>query len=485
MPLSSPGLGSGLDVNSIVSQLVALERAPLQKLQVTAQRLQTQLSAIGQLESLVTAFKDALAPLNKTDSYKLKTATTSDAALTITATSGAPVGSYAVSVSSLSAGQTLASAVGQFASSTSVVGTGSLTIRLGAWTGDPPTAFAPKSGSGDVVVPIGAGSNTLAGVRDAINAANAGVTASIITDASGARLSVRSAANGLENGFRITVADDDGIHTDAAGLSRLAYDPPSAVNQMTRAQSAANTVATINGISVSSASDTLADVVEGLTIKINKLPAAAATVTVADDTASVSKNVATFVGAYNSLTRFLSDATRYDPVTKQGALFQGDTTVVSLQTQLRSLLAQQGGASYFHSTLSSLGVQLQTDGTLKVNQAKLDEALKSLPEVSKALANVDLAEPAKNGFAKRFSTWAESLLESTGALPSRKKSLEARLTGNGKEQNTASDRIALVEKRLRAQYSSLDLVSSKYSALNSFVNQFTQQLQTFNVASSK
>ena len=244
--LSSPGIGSGLDINGIVSKLMSIESQPMTKLQTEGKNLQTQLSAVGQLQSLMSSFQDAVKPLTQSSSYQQTSAVSSDS-LSVGASTGtgAVTGTYSVNVSAVASAQTLVSAQGQFTASTDTVGTGSITLRLGTWNAGL-TSFTPQTGSSDVVIPIDSTKNTLAGIRDAINAANAGVTASIVTDSSGARLALASTATGAANGFRVTVSDDDGNNTDASGLSRLAYDPANSAAQMTRAQAAADTSATIN-----------------------------------------------------------------------------------------------------------------------------------------------------------------------------------------------------------------------------------------------
>lgn len=469
--LSSPGIGSGLDVNGIVSQLVAIERQPIAVLQTSANKLQTQLSAMGKLQSLTSALRDAATPLLSADSYAQTTATSGDAtAVSATSTTKAAPGTYSIAVQSLSAGQTLVSASGQFANSAAFVGTGSLTLSIGSWAPDL-SGFTPKAGSSDVVINIIAGEDSLASVRDKINAANAGVTAAIITDTSGSRLSLQSAVNGAENGFRLTAVDDDTLNNDNAGLSRLTYNPAVAPAQLTRTQTAANTAATINGIAVGSASDTLVDVVSGMTIKLAKVTTTPVTLTVTRNTESIKQLLARFASAYNDLNKYLGEQTKYDPVTKTGALFQGDSTVVGIQNQLRAMVGRSSTATPAFARLSDLGMQIQKDGTLQVVTAKVDEALKNLSGVTTALSNSDALEPANNGLIRRMSAWADGMLDAKGALPGRSKTIQSRLTVNQKDQESVARHVADTEKRLRAQYSALDSNMSKFTALSNYVSQ--------------
>lgn len=475
--ISSAGIGSGLDVNSIIESLVKVEQVPLIKLQSVGSAMQTKLSAFGQMQSLVSSFRDAAAQLQNPTSYAVTSAVSSDTtAVGASSSTKALPGTYSVAVTSLSATQNTVSASGQFASGSDAVGTGSITISLGTWsTGQ--TAFTAKTGATDVVIPIGASENTLAGIRDKINAANAGVSATIVTDASGSRLALQSSAPGAVNGFRISVADDDTGNFDAQGLSRLAFDPPNATAGQSITQSAANTRASINGIAVETASNTLSDVVDGMTFNLSKVTTSPVTVSVARNTESVKTLLTNFVASYNALSSFLSSATQYDASTKKSALLQGDATTTGLQNQLRSMISQGGKASAAFGSLSNLGVEFQKDGRLKINDTKLATALTNLPELTKAMSNVDLADPSNNGFAKKLTSWADGLLSTDGTLPGKTKSIQSQIIANTKDQEKMTDRISGIEKRIRAQYTALDKTMANANALSKYV---AQQITTWN-----
>jgi flagellar hook-associated protein 2 len=483
--ISSPGVGSGLDVNGIVSQLVALEARPLSTLQTAAAKIQTRLSAMGQLQSLVSGLRDAAGALADPASYTVLSAGSTDSSIAtaaIAAGAQPASGSYAVTPLALATAQTNASAQGQFAASTDTAGSGKLTLCLGSWN-DAQTAFTPKAGSSDVEISV-AGTDTLATIRDKINAANAGVTAALITDTTGVRLTVRSNSTGAENGFRLRATDDDLSDTDASGLSRLAYDPAGGAGQLGRTVAAADARATVNGIEVRSATDTLTGVVEGLTIKLGKVSATPATLTVSPGTDSVKAAVNKFVNAYNALAKWIGEQTRYNAETRTAGLFQGDSAVVGLQTQMRSLVGAASLASPTQQTLSSLGIEQQKDGTLAVNGARLDSALGNLTEFAAALSRATPGQPMLTGAAVRLEAWADGLLESTGAIPGRTRSLQDRLSANQNDQARLADRLTQIEKRLRAQYSALDTTVSQLNNLSSYVSQQMTAIANFNKQSS-
>ena len=475
--ISSAGIGSGLDVKTIVASLMAVEQRPLTKLQTVASTMQTKLSAFGQMQSFASSFRDAAAQLQNASSYAVTTAVSSDAtAVGASSTTKAIPGAYTISVDALASTQSTVSASGQFGTGADVVGTGSITLSLGTWsTGQ--TTFTAKPGSADIVIPIGATENTLAGIRDKINAAKAGVSATLVTDAGGTRLALQSTSTGAANGFRVTVADDDANNTDALGLSRLAFDPPSATAGTAITQSAANTLATINGIAVETTGSTLTDVVDGITFNLSRKTTTPVTVSVTRNTDSVKTLVTGFVASYNALASFLTSATAYDASTKQAALLQGDATTTSLQNQLRTMVGQGGKASAAFGALSDLGLEFQKDGRLKVNDTKLTAALAKLPELTTAMTNVDLADPGNNGFARTITTWADKLLASDGSLTGKTKAIQSQIASNQKDQNKLSDRLTAIEARIQAQYSALDTTMAKANALSKYV---TQQITTWN-----
>lgn len=489
--ISSAGIGSGLDVKSIISSLMDVEKVPLTKLQNTGTAFQTKLSAFGQVQSLVSSLNDAIAPLTKPATFGLLTTSTSDAtSVTASANPTAVAGNYTVGVSTLAATQSTVSASGQFTDASSPVGTGTITIQLGSWNADQ-TGFTPKDGVGAIAIPIGASESTLGAIRDKINGANAGVSATLINDATGARLAFQSTRTGAENGFRVQVAADapaasaaTGVPDPTAapatgeqGLARLAFDPPGGTTGTVRSQAAADTEATINGIAVKTSGTTLTNVVDGLTFTATKITTSPVTVTVARDTASVKDQLGKFVEAYNGLVNFLASSTAYDPSTKSGALLQGDALATSLQNQLRSIVGAGGQASSAFGSLSSVGVEFQRDGTIKLNDTKVAAALTKLPELTKAFTASDTGDTGKNGFATRIAGWAKGLLASNGTLPGKAKSIQSQIAANQKDQQSFNDRLTTIQARIQAQYSALDSTISNANALQKLV---TQQITTWN-----
>lgn len=374
MAISSPGLGSGLDVSSLVSQLMALERRPLTALDTKEAKYQAQLTAYGSLKGALSSFQTAVAALAAPARFSATKASLADTTVaTASASAGAAAGNYSIEVQTLAQSHKVKS--GSFTTTTDAVGTGTITIQFGTYSGGAFTLNADKAAA---TISIDSSKSSLAGVRDAINAANAGATASIVNDGSGNRLVIASKDSGVANALKITVADDDADNTDNAGLSQLVHDASSGgTTNMTQTVAAQNAVVVIDGITVSKASNTITDAIEGVTLTLLKANTpSATTLSVSRDTAAVQTSVQSFVKAYNDLKKTIDDLSKYDAANKRASTLTGEATVRSVQSQLRSqfntALTTAGGGL---TTLSDIGISFQADGTLKLDTVKLNTAL--------------------------------------------------------------------------------------------------------------
>lgn len=467
--LSSIGIGSGLDANAIVTQLMSLERRPIEQLKTEAGKIDAQLSSFGRIQSSLDSLRSAARALTDTSTWRAAGATSGDAAAVgVTVSSGTSPGSYAVQVDRLAAAQMNATAA--VASSSTAIGEGTLTIDIGRWADDL-SGFTPKAGSSPVQITIGPGEDTLDKIRDKINnTAGLGVRATIVNDASGSRLVLQSRETGAAAGFRVQVADDDGDGADAAGLSRLAYDPAAGAAVSTRSQAGRNAQATINGLVVESATNSLSNVIDGVSLTLGKVTTAPVDVTVSRDTASMRKAIDGFVSAYNDVVKLVRDQTKYDAGSKNAGTLQGDRTAISLLGQMRMAISGSSSASSVFGRASDIGLSIQTDGTIKVSSTKLDEAFGKIDELQSFFAAATDSS-ATNGLAYRLRQLTDQLLGTDGALSSRQEGLRQLKTSNGQRQQALEDRIALTEKRLRAQYQALDASMAKLGNLSNYVSQ--------------
>jgi flagellar hook-associated protein 2 len=463
--LNAPGIGSGLDVKGLVTQLMAVEQQPLTMLNAREAEFQSKLSALGSVTGALAALQIAGKALASASKVQNSATSNDSQVLTATADSDAASGNFNVVVTSLAQAQKLiatgqtstTNSIGSGASTTLTFSFGTIASALGPVNGTYSDAtFVPNPDKVPLSVTIGS-SNTLAGIRDAINAANAGVTASIINDGSGLpyRLAIVSNDTGVSNSLRITSSGDSAIG------SLLAYDPaaPSAQN-LKQTQTAQNAALTIDGVNITSASNTVAGAIPGVTLSLTKPTEAGKPVIVAvqGDTSNLSAALGALVKAYNSAHTIIAG------VTAKGANLQGDWGVLALQRQVNSILGstQPSGGNY--STLSSLGISFNKDGTLTFDAAKTNTALAADPIHVAALTFA---------IGTAIDTAATSLLGPGGPVPAEQDGINRSIKDIGSRRVAMQHRLELTQARYQRQFSALD---SLLSGMNQTSTYLTQQL---------
>lgn len=352
MALSSPGIGSNLDVNSIVTQLMALERRPLTQLDSREATYQAQLSAYGSLKGAISTFQTALTSLRNPASFDgLRAQSANTAIVAATTANNATAGTYAITVNTLAAQHVLRST--GFANATTAGSTGTITVQAG-------------SGAAHVIT-VDATNNTLEGVRNAINAAQTDVQASIVHDGSATpyRLVLTAAKGGTANTLNIS-------STLTAGAVKDALD------SLSEAQPAVNASVTVNGVSISSSGNQLTEAIPGVTLTLGGTGTTSVSVT--RDTTSIQSAVQSFVKAYNDLNGTVASLTAYNPATRQAGLLAGNSAAVNVQTRLRAIVnGSLTGVSGNLTRLSQIGVEFDRTGKLTLNAATLSSAITSSP----------------------------------------------------------------------------------------------------------
>ncbi|WP_426400216.1 flagellar filament capping protein FliD [Ralstonia sp. R-29] len=380
-PISLPGIGTSIDVNGLVTKLIQAESKGMTLRQTQQKTFQTQLSAVGSIKSALSTFQTAMASLNNVGTFSGMKATGHDTSvLNAAVSSSASAGTYRVNVTQLAQSQVL-TASGQ-ASAKSPIGSGAattLTFSFGTVSGgsfaDGRYTGASFTQNGNLAggsVAIDASNNTLSGIRDAINAANVGVSASIVNDGSGNpyRLVLTSSAGGASSEMKIAVSGDSALQ------SLLAHDPAGTQN-MTEVTTGQNALATVNGIAVQSPTNTLSEVVDGTSFTLAKT--GSTTVNVSSDAGQGSTAVLNFVKAYNALRIQLNALTKIDTANpaNSGAL-AGDVSTRALINQVTDVLGHGIGNGAYQS-LRSVGVTMDPDGTLSIDDSKLNAALSHSP----------------------------------------------------------------------------------------------------------
>lgn len=434
--------GSVIDVNSLVSQLVAATRAPRDS--VIAQQTQsvtTQISAVGSLKGALSSFQSALRAIDTPAAFNAEVANTSDASI-FTATAGASAvgGTYSVSVTQLAQAQQLVSNAFAGDGSTTV-GTGTLQLSLGG------VSFN---------VTVDSSNNTVAGLASAINAAggNPGITATVITGTDGAHLVLSSTLSGAANTLQVA-------ETDAGtGLSALTYAPGNTA-QYTQDSAAQDAVFSISGISHTSASNTVSDALSGVTLTLlgttaaGTGPGSSASLTVANDTATIATNIGAFVTAYNALVGSISSLDSFDSATGSAGPMLGDALLSGIQNEIRSTLygvVNTGSSTY--NSLASVGITTASDGTLNLNNRTLQTALSAAPSAVSALFS------GAGGVAASLNTRITSDLAAGGSIDSRSRTLV-------KQENSLTDQTTQLNSQMQALTASL---TQQYATLNTLLS---------------
>jgi flagellar hook-associated protein 2 len=479
--ITSSGLGSGLDVASIISQLMSIEKQPLTALKKDESSINAKISSFGKIQSALATLRDKSAAFNTTGVWGRTATTLADTSVaTVTSISGqnGVAGAYSLQVDALAVAQTVSSTAQT--SSASTLSEGTLTIDIGKWgSGSPASTFTPKSGTTSLTVAIGAGDTSLSAIRDKINAANAGVTAGIVTDTSGARLTLRSTATGEENAFRIGVSETNDDGNAATGLSALAYDAAALSSPMSRNQTARDARAVVNGIAVTSPSNTIDGVVEGLSIKLNKTTTGPVEMSVAADHTDLKTKINDFMTSYNGLIDQIKTETKYDAETKSAGKLQSDRTALGLQTKMQALLYEEysGSGAGSLKRLSDIGLSINATGHLELNSTKLDAALANPAQVKELLGGGSASDTtAQTGFMKRFRTFADAAQATDGPLETRTSSLKTQLRRNTDKQGSLDLHYQAVEERLRKQYDALDQRMSSINGLGSSVTMMIKRM---------
>mgnify|MGYP005751639879 CR=1 FL=1 len=443
MAISAAGVGSGLDVGSIINQLMAVERQPLSRLQEQQKSYQSKLSAFGQLQSAMSKLQDAATALTKSSTFSATTASAGDTkAFTVSSTASAQTGSYNIEVSQLARAQRTATSA---TTAPDLAGGGSLTITLGS--GTPKTVNLADGG-------------TLQDLRDAINAADAGVSAQIINNGTVNQL-ISSKESGAANAFKLE---------GSGGLSEFSFDPSAPAGAMVSVQQAKDAMLSIDGLAITRSTNTISDAIDGVTLTLAKPTDGETTMTVARNDETAKKAIDDFAKAYNELNTLIRSQTSYDAGTKKAGTLNGDASVRSIQGQLRSVFANPISGLTGATMLSDAGISFKTDGSMSVDSTKLAQAL---ADPSKKIGELFAGNGTVDGFAKTLETRIKDMLGTDGLLSARTDGINRTIKSFDSRIEAFELRLERVQARYSAQFTALDAAMSSMSTTSAYL---TQQL---------
>ncbi|WP_456309950.1 flagellar filament capping protein FliD [Serratia proteamaculans] len=460
--ISTLGIGSGLDLSTILTKTESAEKAALTPISKQQTAFTAKLSAYSTMKSALTTFQAANTKLNNADLFSSTKTSSTSTAFSATTSAGAVAGKYTIAVTQLASAQTLTSAVQP--SNTTALATDDSTISI------------KLAGSDKAIdVKVTAANSSLTGIRDAINKASAGVTASVIKTGDGSyRLSLTSDKTGTDNAATLSVTGDSTLQ------SMLNYDGTNSSN-MTQSVAAENAMLKVNNVDIESSSNTISDALEGITLNLTAETTGTQSLTITKDTSSVSNTIAAWATAYNTLQDSLNALTKYTAVdagtdtqdTSNGALL-GDSTLRTIQSQMKDMLTNMSSTSNF-KTLSQIGITTDpTSGQLKTDQTKLDAALAKDPDGIKAMF---IGDGKTTGITTKLDTNLTGWLSSKGAIQAATDGVSKTLNNLTVQYNKISDRIDDTIARLKTQFTALDVMMSK---LNNTSDYLTQQFATTN-----
>jgi flagellar hook-associated protein 2 len=476
--ISSLGVGANLDLASLLTQLQTAESQPLVALQAKAKSYTSKLSAYGTIQSALSTLQTAAKKLGDPTLFQSVTGTpTVSGILSASATDVSAAGNYTIDVSQLAQAQTVITA-GQVDTKTAI-GNGKITIDFGAITGGTLNAttgqytgatFAADASQTAKSITIDPTNNTLEGIRNAINGANAGVTATIVNDGSGSpnRLVLTSTQTGEKSSMRISVDGD-------ATLQNLLNNDPAGTQNLKQTAAAQNAKLNVNGIDVTSASNTVKEAIQGATLTL--VNTGKTGLSMKENTAGVKTAINDFVKAYNSLQSTAASLTTYDADTNTAAALVGDSTLRNLQTRIRqALTTPQAGGTNDMKVLTEIGVAFQKDGTLAVDSDKLDKALANN---LKGVANLfSSATGSTAGYGKQIDALVTDL--NTGALKVASDGVTSTIKQLDDQYDAMQLRVDATVDRYRKQFNQLDVL---INSMNNTKSYLTQQFEAMSNSS--
>lgn len=429
--ISSAGLGSGLDINGIISSLMAVEAQPLTALATKEASYQAKLSAFGSLKGALSSLQTAAQTLKNASTFSSKTTSSADATVaTATASTTATAGTYDIAITTLAKAHSIRTDTNFAAGAT--FGAGTLSIQIGSGTAQTVTIEAGK---------------TLAQIAATINDAKVGVSATVVDTGT---LVLTSGTTGPDGA--IVLSDPNGL---LGATSTLQTATPAAFS--------------VNGIAMTRSSNTLTDAISGVTLNLLK-EASSTRVTVTNNTGTVTSAVNAFVKAYNDAIGGIKQMTAYDAANKKASVLTGDSTTRSIQSQLSNLVQTSvSGIAGGISRLSDIGITVQKDGTLAVDSSKLSAAV---ADPGKDVAALFTQTTTGNeGIAVRFNTMLEGIVGTSGLITSRTDGISASIKDLQKRADALNLRLEQVEKRYRAQFSRLDTLIASMNQTSTYLSQ--------------
>lgn len=445
--ITSLGVGSGLDLNGLLTQLQASERQKLTPLTQQQNTQQTKISAYGRLQSAMDRLQESITALNDASTFKQQKSTVTGEGVSATAGESANAGRYDINVTQLARAGSVASnsvTMDQVLAASDTT----LTLDFGATYTD--GAFDPNAPAlSSKTINISAGS-TLASVRDQINAdADAGVTASIVNDGTGYRLALSSKETGKEASI-IGFSGLDGLSMDTS-TRRAGQDA----------------ALEVNGIAITSSGNRVEGAIQGVTLDLTAASQTPVSLVIERDEDSLKEAIKEFVSTYNEMKSTVGRMTAFNGEGETSGELLGDRTVRTVETRLSRDVTNPVGTGDF-TRLAQFGIAIDERGRLQIDDTKLDEAISNSPE---ALSAFFAGESSEEGFAGRLSATLKSITGDDGLIQTSVNSAEQRIDNLTERKARMELSIERNISRYRTQFAQLDGMIAQMNSMGSYLAQ--------------
>ncbi len=453
--ISSIGVTSGIDYNQLISGLLELERQPIYRLQNRQAEYNEKISVYNTLTSKLNTLKDAMDKLRNSTNFYEKTASVSDdTVISATASNSASAGIYTIEPHSV-AGKIQLAAVDRrtgttsFTSSTDVVNSSGVTQTFEYTYNGTTRTLSVADGS------------TLEDLRDAINSdsGNPGVTATIVNVGTS---DYRLVLTGQDSGSTMTITIT--ANTDLTGFSDTDFTAHTAQDAKFR----------IGGVDVVKSSNTVSDVIPGVTFTLKAESTTSVTITVNNDIDTIRQNIEDFVTAYNDVVDYIDANTAYDVTTRTGSPLTGESTPRNIMTRLQDIVTARVGSNPEDlRTLAQLGITTDYEtGHLEIDSATLEEKLTT------DLSDVEtLFDDQTSGIAYEMYSYIDDVTDSTsGSITIRVDGLENSVADISDEITEMQDRLTILEENLRRQFAALESLLTEFNAQSSFLTNLINNL---------
>ncbi len=470
MGIGVSGLMSGLDTDSIISQLMSLEQRPIMLLQQKEAAYQAKITALGVVKSSLSDLQKSVEDLKSSDDFITYETNSSDSDILEASIDGdVQIGNYNITVQSLAKEQHLRGAA--FTSSDTAVGTGTLTLKVGS--------------NDSVDIEIDSEHNTLEGIAEAINKADAGVTAGVIYDGTNYYLTLQGHETGSNNTISITMQDDDGDSSDNAGLSSIYTDP--STQSFTETQAASNAVMSVNGIdNIERSSNTFTDLIDGISITLKEAdPTKTVTVSTSKNYGGLTKKLNDFIKKYNDVIDTVSKQTAYNGGGAAAGTLLGDSSISRISRSLSGMVYEPvSGVDESVNSLSKLGIEIDEEGHLSLDTDKLDKAMEETP--NEVISFFTSTDEDNEGFAVKLDNFLDGYLESkTGIITSKEDGLKDSVDDIEDRIESMNVRLSKREENLRKQFLNLELMMAQYQDTASRLDQQLSSISNLNAYIAK